>query len=223
MFISVTSMLRLSGRNRLKGKAPIVLFVIVQQIFIISLNIELLLILTSYKLKQNFLVPEMVLDEAVIDDGEFNMDELITFNRPHSDHDYQVVKSLETHKVLPGGYADLPIDEDWPPNLKKRMKKLEFDYEDGRDYLPPIVKEEKYENFYNRESKFEQNDLTGANNGLLTNTLISTGRKLGELLDVFPPIPVKNEDILIEEISDYDTRNITEVKSFVVNGTMNEF
>lgn len=160
----------------------------------------------------------MVLDEAVIDDGEFNMDELITFNRPHSDHDYQVVKSLDMTKVLPGGYVDLPIDEDWPPNLKKRMKKLEFDYEDGRDYLPPIVKEENYENFYSKV-KDDFND----DNGFLSNTLISTGRKLGELLDVFPPIPVKTEDILIEEVSDYDTRNITEVKSFVVNGTTNEF
>lgn len=163
----------------------------------------------------------MVLDEAVIDDGEFNMDELITFNRPHSDHDYQVVKSLDTSKIIPGGYVDLPIDEDWPPNLKKRMKKLEFDYEDGRDYLPPIVKEENYENFYKIDSKIK--DFLNDDNGFLSNTLISTGRKLGELLDVFPPIPVKTEDILIEEVSDYETRNITEVKSFVVNGTSNEF
>ncbi|XP_063830087.1 uncharacterized protein LOC135079374 isoform X1 [Ostrinia nubilalis] len=163
------------------------------------------------------------LDETVIDDGEFNMEELITFNRPHSDHDYQVVKTLEAPKA-PGGYVDLPIDEDWPPNLKKRMKKLEFDYEDGRDYLPPIVKEENYENVYKAESKMRpEDDALNIENNLLTNTIISTGRKLGELLDVFPPIPVKNEDIVIEEISDYDTRNITEVKSFVVNGTLNEF
>lgn len=160
----------------------------------------------------------------MIDDGEFNMEELITFNRPHSDHDYQVVKSLDTQKVS-GGYVDLPIDEDWPPNLKKRMKKLEFDYDDGRDYLPPIVKEENYENVYKTESKLRPEDdaLNIDDNGFLSNTLISTGRKLGELLDVFPPIPVKNEDIVIEEISDYDTRNITEVKSFVVNGTLNEY
>lgn len=168
-----------------------------------------------------FFVSEMATtDEAVIDDGEFNMDELITFSRPHSDHDYQVVKNLDMNKVLPGGYVDLPIDEDWPPNLKKRMKKLEFDYENGRDYLPPIVKEEKYENFYKLEPKLDQNDVS---DGYFTNTLISTGRKLGEFLDVFPPIPVKNEDILIEEVSDYDTRNITEIKSFIVNGTVNEF
>ncbi|KAM3965599.1 uncharacterized protein ACR2FA_000445 [Aphomia sociella] len=170
---------------------------------------------------------KIALDETVIDDGEFNMEELITFNRPHSDHDYQVVKNLDTHKVLPSGYVDLPIDEDWPPNLKKRMKKLEFDYENGRDYLPPIVKEENYENFYKIDTKVhvdDDNDYKMEDNGFLTNTLISTGRKLGELLDVFPPIPVKNEDIVIEEISDYDTRNITEVKSFVVNGTaLNEF
>lgn len=160
----------------------------------------------------------MALDETVIDDGEFNMEELITFNRPHSDHDYQVVKNLDTQKVLPGGYVDLPIDEDWPPNLKKRMKKLEFDYEDGKDYLPPIVKEENYEHFY-KIDKTPEVDYNADDNGFLSNTLLSTGRKLGELLDIFPPIPVKNEDILIEEISDYETRNITEVKSFIVNGT----
>lgn len=151
---------------------------------------------------------KMVLDEAVIDDGEFNMDELITFNR-HSDHDYQVSKA-----ELPGGYLDLPIDEDWPPNLKKRMKTVHFDYDDGHDYLPPIVKEENYENAYKIETKIDEIE----DNAFFTNTLMSTGRKLGELIDLFPPIPVKNEDILVEEVSDYDTRNITEVKSFVVNG-----
>ncbi|XP_049872063.1 uncharacterized protein LOC126370955 isoform X2 [Pectinophora gossypiella] len=166
---------------------------------------------------------KMTVDEAVIDDGEFNMDELITFNRPHSDHDYQVVKSLDVNKALPGGYIDLPIDEDWPPNLKKR-KKAEFDYEDGRDYLPPIVKEENYENFYKIDSKLDQNDMAIDDNGFLSNTLMSTGRKIGELLDVFPPVPVKTEDILVEEVSDFDTRNnSTEVKSFIVNGTFNEF
>ncbi|XP_062530657.1 cyclic AMP-responsive element-binding protein 3-like protein 3-B isoform X4 [Bombyx mori] len=161
---------------------------------------------------------KMTLDETVIDDGEFNMDELITFNRPHSDHDYQVVKSLDTHKVLPNGYVDLPIDEDWPPNLKKRMKKLEFDYEDGRDYLTPVVKEENYGS-YKIEAKIKP-DLT---EDFLTNTLLSTGRKLGELFDIMPPIPVKNEDIVIEEVSDHETRNTTEVRSFVVNGTANNF
>ncbi|XP_059060653.1 uncharacterized protein LOC131853669 isoform X2 [Achroia grisella] len=168
---------------------------------------------------------KLALDETVIDDGEFNMEELITFNRPHSDHDYQVIKNLDTHKALPVGYVDLPIDEDWPPNLKKRMKKLEFDYDNGKDYLPPIVKEENYENFHKLDSKLrtEDDDFKMENNAFLTNTLISTGRKLGELLDAFPPIPVKNEDLVIEEISDYDTRNITEVKSFVVEGTLNEF
>ncbi|KAJ0175104.1 hypothetical protein K1T71_009245 [Dendrolimus kikuchii] len=155
---------------------------------------------------------KIALDETVIDDGEFNMDELITFNRPHSDHDYQVVKNLETHKSLPNGYVDLPIDEDWPPNLKKRMK-LQFDLEDGNDYFPPIVKEENYENYHKIETKPLENEIE-----FFTNTLISTSRKLGELLDVLPPIPVKSEDLVIEEISDYDTRNITEVKSFVVKG-----
>lgn len=169
----------------------------------------------------------MVLDEAVIDDGEFNMDELITFNRPHSDHDYQVVKNMDlVHKALPGGYVDLPIDEDWPPNLKKRMKKVEFDYEDGRDYLPPpIVKEERYENAQN--SKFEfSNEKSGVNfDEFLVNNLLSTGSKLGELIDAFSVIPVKNEDIVVEEVNDYDTRNITNgIKSFVVNGTaVNDF
>ncbi|XP_045775758.1 uncharacterized protein LOC123874455 isoform X2 [Maniola jurtina] len=164
---------------------------------------------------------KMGLDETVIDDGEFNMDELITFNRAHSDHDYQVVKSLDHGNILPNGYVDLPIDEDWPPNLKKRMKKLEFDYEDGKDYLPPIVKEENYQNAY-KSTKFE--DDIKLDNDFLTNTILSTGRKLGELLEAFPPIPVNNEDIVIEEISDFDTRNnITDIKSFVVNGTMNEF
>ncbi|XP_063539785.1 uncharacterized protein LOC134748883 isoform X2 [Cydia strobilella] len=154
---------------------------------------------------------KMVLDEAVIDDGEFNMDELITFNR-HSDHDYQITKA--EIPTLPGGYHDLPIDEDWPPNLKKRMKTIHFDYDDGHDYLPPIVKEENYENAYKIEAKIDEIE----DNAFFTNTLMSTGRKLGELIDLFPPIPVKNEDILVEEVSDYDTRNITEVKSFIVNG-----
>ncbi|XP_047532291.1 uncharacterized protein LOC125067636 isoform X1 [Vanessa atalanta] len=164
---------------------------------------------------------KMVLDETVIDDGEFNMDELITFNRAHSDHDYQVVKSLDSGKALSGGYVDLPIDEDWPPNLKKRMKKIEFDYDDGSDYLPPIVKEENYENSYKTTSKIEDNEIK-LHNDFLTNTLLSTGRKLGELLEAFPPVPVKNEDLVIEEVSDFDTRNnITGVKSFVVNGSLN--
>ncbi|XP_073960013.1 uncharacterized protein isoform X2 [Choristoneura fumiferana] len=162
---------------------------------------------------------KMMFDEAVIDDGEFNMDELITFNRPHSDHDYPVVKPLD-RAPLPAAYVDLPIDEDWPPNLKKRMKKLEFDYEDGKDYLPPIVKEENYENVYKIDAKYDGNELD--DNGFLSNTIMSTGRKLGELIDLFPPIPVKTEDILIEEVSDYDSRNISEVKSFVVNG-VNDF
>lgn len=168
----------------------------------------------------------MALDETVIDDGEFNMDELITFNRPHSDHDYQVVKNMETHTVLAGGYVDLPIDEDWPPNLKKRMKKNEIGYNDGTEYMPPIVKEENYEHYYKIESKFKMEDDGDMNindKGFLSNTLISTGRKLGELLDLLPPIPVKNDDLVIEEISDYESRNTTEVKSFVVNGTLNEF
>ncbi|XP_063368009.1 uncharacterized protein LOC134656412 [Cydia amplana] len=153
---------------------------------------------------------KLVLDEAVIDDGEFNMDELITFNR-HSDHDYQVTKAESP--TLPGGYRDLPIDEDWPPNLKKRMKTIHFDYDDGHDYLP-IVKQENYENSYKIEAKIDEIE----DHAFFTNTLMSTGRKLGELIDLFPPIPVKKEDILVEEVSDYDTRNITEVKSFIVNG-----
>ncbi|KAJ8718540.1 hypothetical protein PYW08_002777 [Mythimna loreyi] len=165
---------------------------------------------------------KMALDETVIDDGEFNMDELITFNRPHSDHDYQVVKSTETQKVLAGGYVDLPIDEDWPPNLKKRMKKHELDYNDGA-YMPPVVKEENYEHYYKKFKTEDDGDLNMNDKGFLTNTLISTGRKLGELLDLLPPIPVKTDDLVIEEISDYDSRNTTEVKSFVVNGTLNEF
>uniref|UniRef100_A0A2A4JP44 BZIP domain-containing protein n=1 Tax=Heliothis virescens TaxID=7102 RepID=A0A2A4JP44_HELVI len=165
---------------------------------------------------------KMALDETVIDDGEFNMDELITFNRPHSDHDYQVVKNTETHKVLAGGYVDLPIDEDWPPNLKKRMKKHDLDYNDG-EYMPPIVKEENYEPYY-KIDKFKTEDDGDIMNekSFLTNTLISTSRKLGELLDLLPPIPVKTDDLVIEEISDYDSRNTTEVKSFVVNGTLND-
>ncbi|XP_047505727.1 uncharacterized protein LOC125050144 isoform X1 [Pieris napi] len=150
---------------------------------------------------------KMILDEAVIDDGEFNMDELITFNRAHSDHDYQVVKQTETK--LPGGYIDLPIDEDWPPN-KKRMK-TEFDYGDGKDYIAPIIRQENYET-PKALPKFEEFDNT------LTNTLLSTGRKIGELLNAFSLIPVKNEDILVEEV-DFDSRNNTEVNSFVVNGT----
>ncbi|CAH0588085.1 unnamed protein product [Chrysodeixis includens] len=167
---------------------------------------------------------KIALDETVIDDGEFNMDELITFNRPHSDHDYQVVKNVETHKVLANGYIDLPIDEDWPPNLKKRMKKHELDY-DAREYMPPIVKEENYENFYKIDTKFKTEDDSDMMNdkGFLTNTLLSTGRKLGELLELMPGVPVKTDDLVIEEISDYDSRNTTEVKSFVVNGTLNEF
>lgn len=160
----------------------------------------------------------MVLDETVIDDGEFNMDELITFNRPHSDHDYQVVKNQDVS--LPSGYVDLPVDEEWPPNYKKRMKKLEFDYGDGRDYIAPIVKDDSYKNFnkLNMKFKLDTNDFDKA---VLSNTLISTGRKLGELLDIFPPVPVNSEDLVIEEISDHDTRNDTEIKSFVVNNALN--
>lgn len=167
----------------------------------------------------------MVLDETVIDDGEFNMDDLITFNnRPHSDHDYQIVKNLESNKALPGGYVDLPIDEDWPPNLKKRMKKLEFDYGDGKDYIAPLIIEDSYSN-NKLDLKFKTDpDQDFMDKGFLTNTLISTGRKLGQLLDLFPPVPVKSEDLVIEEISDYDdTRNVTDIKSFVVNGVLNEF
>ncbi|CAH0687754.1 unnamed protein product [Spodoptera exigua] len=168
---------------------------------------------------------KMALDETVIDDGEFNMDELITFNRPHSDHDYQVVKNTQTHKVLAGGYVDLPIDEDWPPNLKKRMKKNDLDYNDG-EYMPPIVKEENYGHYYKIDTKFKTEDDTDVNindnKGFLTNTLISTGRKLGELFDLLPT-PVKTDDLVIEEISDHDSRNTTDVKSFVVNGTMSDF
>lgn len=163
----------------------------------------------------------MVLDETVIDDGEFNMDELVLFNRPHSDHDYQVIKTSD--KPLPGGYVDLPIDEDWPPNLKKRMKKLEFDLDDGKDYLAPIIKHEKYENFNKIDVKYKPDDDLIENN-IFTNTLISTGRKLGELFDIFPLplVPVKSEDLVIEEVSDYD-RNATDIKSFVVNNALNEY
>lgn len=158
----------------------------------------------------------MALDETVIDDGEFNMEELITFNRPHSDHDYQVVKNLDV-KPLPSGYVDIPIDEDWPPNLKKRMKKHEFDYADRRDYDAPIVKDDSYASFNKFNMKYKMDTDNAYDKSFLTNTLISTGRKLGELLDIFPPIPVRSEDLVIEEISDYDTRNSTEIKSFVVN------
>lgn len=166
----------------------------------------------------------MALDETVIDDGEFNMDELITFNRPHSDHDYQVVKNTESTKALPAGYLDLPIDEEWPPNLKKRMKKLEFDYEDGKDFIAPIVKEDSYKNYNKFDLKFKTDHADIMDNRLWTNTLISTGRKLGQLLDLFPPVPVKSEDLVIEEISDYDdARNISDIQSFVVNGAGNDF
>ncbi|CAK1542163.1 unnamed protein product [Leptosia nina] len=156
---------------------------------------------------------KMVLDETVIDDGEFNMDELITFNRAHSDHDYQVVKHAEP-KVLSGGYMDLPIDEDWPPN-KKRMK-THFDFEGGKDYLAPIVKHENYE--VPKANPKIENDFDA---NFLTNSILSTGRKIGELLNSFPLIPVNNEDILVEEV-DFDSRNNTEINSFVVNGTLNE-
>ncbi|CAG4943760.1 unnamed protein product [Parnassius apollo] len=166
---------------------------------------------------------KMALEETVIDDGEFNMDDLITFNRPHLDHDYQIVKNLDSNKPLPGGYVDLPIDEDWPPNLKKRMKKLEFDYDDGRDYLPPIVKDENYENFYKVNSKVDESEIKLFDKEFINNALLSTSRKIGELLDAFPPIPVNNEDLVIEEVTDYDSRNASEVKNFVVNGNINKF
>ncbi|CAH0718277.1 unnamed protein product, partial [Brenthis ino] len=154
-----------------------------------------------------------LLDETVIDDGEFNMDELITF-RAHSDHDYQVVRCDAGD--TPAAYVDLPIDEDWPPSLKKRIKPIQFDLDDGKDYIPPIVKQENYQN-YKTAPKLENDDY----NDFIANSIMNTGRKLG--LDF--PVPVKNEDIVIEEISDFDTRNnFTEVKSFVVvNGTANEF
>lgn len=172
----------------------------------------------------------MALDETVIDDGEFNMDELITFERPHSDHDYQVMKSFETSNVLTAaGYAELAVDEEWPPRQKKRMK-VHFDYGDGKDYLPPIVKEENYENSYKKSAmQYAKLDVFNDNMELIIdkkmvadlrqNGLLSTGRKIGEFLDVMPPVPVKNEDLLIEEVDDYEPRNISEIKSFVVNDT----
>ncbi|KOB71714.1 cAMP-responsive element-binding protein 3-like protein 4 [Operophtera brumata] len=139
---------------------------------------------------------------------------LITFNRPHSDHDYQVVKNCAV-SALPGGYVDLPVDEEWPPHYKTRMKQLEFDYGEGGDYIAPAVTHDSYGNFNKLNTKFKMETDHDFDKGLLTNTLISTGRKLGELLDSFPPIPVKSEDLVIEEISDHDTRNDTEIKSFV--------
>lgn len=159
----------------------------------------------------------MHLEETVIDDGEFNMEELLTFNRPPADHDYQLVKSFESARPH---YRDLPIDEDWPPNLKKRMKKLEFDYEDGKDYLS-IVKEDNYENFRKVESKLEAPKLFDI--GVINDALLATTRKLGELLNSLPPVPVKNEDLVIEEVADHEPRNHSEVKSFVVNGNLNEY
>ncbi|XP_068622667.1 uncharacterized protein [Battus philenor] len=161
------------------------------------------------------------LEETVIDDGEFNMEELITFHRPHLDHDYQVIKNVDTGKPLPNGYVDLPIDEDWPPNLKKRMKKLEFDYDDGRDYLP-IVKQDNYESFHKLNGRVE-NEPRFFDKSFMNSALLSASRKLGELLDALPPIPVNNEDLVIEEVTDYDTRNHSEVKTFVVSGNANEF
>lgn len=153
----------------------------------------------------------MALEETVIDDGEFNMDELITFNRPHLDHDYQVVKTVEPEKPLPGGYLDLPIDEDWPPNLKRRIKRPDY---------PPIVKAENYENFRAgpRSHPRPESESTNFAKGLITNALLSTSRKLGELLDSFPPIPVNNEDLVIEEVPDHEVRNGSEVKTFTVSG-----
>ncbi|KPJ19380.1 hypothetical protein RR48_11007 [Papilio machaon] len=160
----------------------------------------------------------MQLEETVIDDGEFNMDELMTFNRPPLDHDYQLVKSFESK--LPSGYRDLPIDEDWPPNLKKRMKKLEFDYGDGKDYLS-IVKEDNYENFRKIDSKIETPKLFDI--GVINDALLATTRKLGELLNSSPSsVLVKNEDLVVEEV-DHDVRNHSEVKSFVVSGNLNEY
>ncbi|XP_050679294.1 uncharacterized protein LOC126975443 isoform X2 [Leptidea sinapis] len=159
---------------------------------------------------------KMVLDETVIDEGEFNMEELVTFRRPHSDHDYQVVKNVEPGK-LPSGYVDLPIDEHWPPN-KKRMKSHQFDYDDGKDYLAPIIKNEKYES-YKAKPKVDDREVK-FNVNLLANTLLSTGRKIGALLDALPLVPVKNEDILTEEV-DFDERNNnTEINSFLVNGVL---
>ncbi|CAG4935414.1 unnamed protein product [Colias eurytheme] len=156
---------------------------------------------------------KMVLDETVIDDGEFNMEELITFNRAHSDHDYPAAREAP-QPPLPAGYVDLPIDEDWPPN-KKRMK-THFDYDDGKDYLAPIIKEENYEHV-KVEAKLDRQ----LNANFLAD-LLATGRKIGELLDAFPLVPVKNEDILVEEVSDFDGRNTSEVNSFVVNGAIND-
>lgn len=169
-------------------------------------------------------------DETVINDGEFNMDDLLMINirpRAHTliDHDYQVIKNSDPKKVLPDGYLDLPIDDDWPTNHKKRMK-YDFDYDEGRDYLPPIVKEENYQNFYKVNSKLD----TYTDNlqlmidkkfdaELLKSTLLTAGRKLGEYLDLMPPIPVKNEDLVIEEVQDFEDRNATEIQSFIVNGS----
>ncbi|CAH2049245.1 unnamed protein product, partial [Iphiclides podalirius] len=157
---------------------------------------------------------KMALEETVIDDGEFNMDELITF-RPHLDHDYQAVRSsAESAKPLAGGYVDLPIDEDWPPSLKRRIKKLEFDLDDGRDYFPPIVKED---NYVNSRATRQADDGAQYAKGLFTNALLSTTRKLGELLDSFP-VQVNSDELVVEEVNHHEARNATGAKSYVAAG-----
>lgn len=168
---------------------------------------------------------DVTIDETVIDDGEFHMEELVTFGRAPHDHDYQMVKRTEPRAAAApaAGYADLPIDEDWPPALKKRIK-LHFDYDDGKDYIPPIVTQKSYQN----ANKIQPKDAYANNlelmidkvDGFLRNNFLSAGRKFGEMLDVLSPVPVHSEDILLEEVADHDARNITDIKQFVVNNTI---
>ncbi|GBP34451.1 Cyclic AMP-responsive element-binding protein 3-like protein 3 [Eumeta japonica] len=151
-------------------------------------------------------------EETVIDEGEFSMEEMVTFRAP-ADHDYPRV-TPPAPRAVTAPYRDIPIDEDWPPYLKRRIKLPQFDYGDGSDYIP-IIKQEKYENFDNKI------DLTKIAAGFFDNTLVSFGRKIGELIDAMPPIPVKTEDILVEEV-DHDMKNMSDIKSFIIESTVDD-
>lgn len=161
---------------------------------------------------------KITLDETVIDDGEFAMDELITFNRAPPDHDYP--SPLPVTPITPNAptYVDPPIDDTWPPD--RPTKDIQFDLDDGHDYLPvvkharyhdnmaPVVKHGRYHDKMAAVTIEHDDNMEGHLKGLLQ-----------------LPVPIGRENILLEEVDDaaLTNNNFTEVKTFVVNGSLNEF
>lgn len=81
-------------------------------------------------------------EEVTLDD-DYGFEEVVAFTSMPPDHDYQAVGRWGT-AALPPGYLDVPLDEEWPPNLK-REPRYSFDLDDGHDYLPPVVKDDNYQ------------------------------------------------------------------------------